>query len=92
MPSKNKFKENIAAVIVTLVILVAMWFGFDAFFSLVGAIYVFLDLYIWAFFAGIIAFLFAITIVALMFKIGLVLLFLTTAGLILLIEAISGKK
>ncbi len=91
MPSKNKYniKDSITAVIVTLVILVAMWFGFDAFFGLVGAIYTFLDLYIWAFFAGIIAFFFAITITVLMIKIGLVLIFLTMAGLILLVAGIA---
>jgi len=85
---KKSMKENIAAILTTVVVLVAIWFGIDAFIGLVIAIYAFLDLYIWAFFAGIIAFFFAITIVALMIKIGLVLIFLTMTGLILIASVI----
>ncbi len=85
---KKSMKENIAAVLTTVVVLVAIWFGIDAFIGLVIAIYTFLDLYIWAFFAGIIAFFFAITIVALMIKIALILILFATAGLILIASVI----
>ncbi len=73
--TKN-LKDSILAIIATVIVLVALWFGFDAFFGLVGAIYTFLDLYIWAFFAGIIAFFFALAIIILMIKISLIMLML----------------
>ncbi len=89
--TKN-MKDSISAIIVTAIILVALWFGFDAFFGLVGAIYTFLDGYIWAFFAGIIAFIFTFTIIILMIKISLVLLVLTLGLLAVIIDAFSGRK
>ncbi len=62
--------DNIIAVGVTIVILIVAWFAFDAFFGLVGSLYDFLDIHIWAFFAGILSFIFALALVVLMIKIS----------------------
>ncbi len=59
-------KNNIGALITTVVVLFLAWVGLDAFFGLVGDLYTFLDGYIWAFFAGLIAFWAAVTIVMMM--------------------------
>ena len=69
---KKDLAQNIALIIVIIAGLATVWFGFDAFFGLVGSLYTFLDEHIWAFFAWIIAFFTAIFIVGLMIKIAIV--------------------
>lgn len=71
--------ENLKFGLVILVMVVVAYFGFDAFFSLVGDLYTLLDGYIWAFFAGIIAFLASISIVVIMLQITLVCVALVLA-------------
>ena len=78
----NRIKENLIAVVATIGVLIVLWFGFDAFFALVGGIYIFLNTYIWAFFAGVIAFILAVSIVMLMFKITLLIFGLIVLGLL----------
>lgn len=72
----NNTSKNIVAMIATVFILAILWYAFDAFFSLVGALYVLLDGYIWAFFAGIIAFFTAIALVGIMIRITFLLIIL----------------
>ena len=64
--------EALNVVFVVLVMTVIAFFGLDAFFGLVGDLYTLLDSYIWAFFAGIIAFFTSIFIVSLMIQITLI--------------------
>jgi hypothetical protein len=64
-------KNNITTWISVIVVVFILWIGLDAFFGLVGDIYHFLDGYIWAFFAGVIAFFIAVWLVILMFYITL---------------------
>ena len=73
--------ENLKLAVTALIIVVVAWYGLDAFFDLVGGIYAFLDQYIWAFFAGIIAFFFAIFLVGLMIQISLITAFLVATGI-----------
>ena len=64
-----------------LILALMMYFGLDAFFGLVSGLYIFLDGYIWAFFAGIIAFFLAISIVGIMIQISIVVLSLGLVGI-----------
>ena len=69
-------KNNIVAAIAAIIIVLGLWVGLDAFFGLVGGLYNFLDEYIWAFFAGIIAFFAALFLVGLMFQITVLVIYL----------------
>jgi hypothetical protein len=64
--------EKVKAVLVTLMLMVILWFSIDGFCDLVAGIYHFIDQYIWAFFAGIIAFLIAIWLVVVMVYITII--------------------
>ena len=63
--------ENLKFAIVGIIILIVAFFAGDAFFGLVGDLYRFLDGYIWAFFAGIMAFFIALWFVIMMIYITL---------------------
>ncbi len=76
-------KQWLVAIIMTIVI----WFGFSAFFGLVSNIYHFLDGFIWAFFAGVIAFFVAIWLVILMWYIAIF-----TVVVIIAITSIIAEK
>jgi len=67
-------KENIVFAIVALIMVVVAYFGASSFFELVGDLYSWLDQYIWAFFAGIIAFFMSLWVVAMMVQISIVLI------------------
>lgn len=72
MKFKIKFKkENIKAAVATGVVLLLLWFGGGAFIDLVKNIYHFLDGFLWAFFAGVIAFFLAIWFMVMSFYITL---------------------
>jgi hypothetical protein len=64
-------KNNTQIGLAIIVMVFLLWIGLDAFFGLVSDIYHFLDGYIWAFFAGVIAFFIALWLVILMFYITL---------------------
>jgi hypothetical protein len=76
--NKAQVQKNTKAAVTAIIVTTIIWFGGGAFIDLVMGIYNFLDQYIWAFFAGIIAFFFSISLVGMMFQITLV-----TLGLIL---------
>jgi len=67
-------KDNIVFAIVALIMVVVAFFGASSFFELVGDLYSWLDNYIWAFFAGIIAFFMSLWVVAMMVQISIVLI------------------
>jgi len=67
-------KDNIVFAIVALIMVVVAYFGASSFFELVGDLYSWLDQYIWAFFAGIIAFFMSLWLVIVMFQISIVVI------------------
>jgi len=69
-------KNNIVAIIAAIIIVLGLWVSLDAFFNLVSGLYNFLDGYIWAFFAGIMAFFTALFLVGLMFQITVIIIYL----------------
>ena len=73
--------ENLKYIIVGAIILVIAFFAGDAFTTLVGDMYRFLDSYIWAFFAGIMAFFIALWVVVIMVYITIAIVALI-AGLL----------
>ena len=73
--------ENLKYIIVGVIVLVIAFFAGDAFFTLVGDMYRFLDSYIWAFFAGIMAFFIALWFVVMMVYITIAIVALI-AGLL----------
>ena len=87
----KKEMGTVPAVLITLVVLTAAWIGFDAFFGLVGAVYGFLDQYIWAFFAGIIAFFLSISIVGMMVQITFIVVIAVLASLGGIVALFKGK-
>ena len=82
-------KNNIQIGLTIIVMVFLLWIGLDAFFGLVGDIYHFLDGYIWAFFAGVIAFLIALWFVILMFNITLFMVVAIIGFLAMLVEIFS---
>ena len=82
----KNFKNNPGTWLTIGLVLLALWLGIDAFFGLVGDLYHFLDGYIWAFFAGIIAFFIAIWLIIIMFYITLFIV----AGVLALLGVIFG--
>ena len=74
--------DMVAVAITVLVLGVAVYFGASAFFELVGNLYDWLDGFIWAFFAGIVAFFVAIWLVFIMFAITVwcIIMVLTLLG------------
>jgi len=75
-------KEKIKMVLVLFVVGVFAWFGVDAFVDLVVKIYHFLDGFIWAFFAGIIAFFIAVWLV-------MVMIYITAVAIAFLIATVA---
>jgi len=73
-----------------IMILGIIYFLGDAFFGLVGDIYRFLDGFIWAFFAGIIAFFLSITLSGLIIYITLISLAFAFVALTTIAVAIFG--
>ena len=67
-------RENFVYAIVALIMVLAIYLGASSFFELVGDLYSWLDNYIWAFFAGIIAFFMALWVVGMMVQISIVLI------------------
>jgi hypothetical protein len=87
MNQKIKFlRENLQAIIVTIIVLVLGWFLADAFFGLVGNLYHTLDQYLWAFFAGIIAFFTALWLISLCIYILLAIVGFVLGMLTLLLD------
>jgi hypothetical protein len=80
--------DDIVFIATLMIAIILIYLGFDAFFSLVGSLYVFLDGFIWAFFAGIIAFFTAIVLVILMVKITVILFFILMSVFVLMIDAV----
>jgi len=80
------FKNDLGTWIAIGLVLLALWLGIDAFFGLVEDLYHFLDGYIWAFFAGIIAFFIAVWLVTIMFYITV----LIVAGVLTLLGVMFG--
>jgi len=58
--------------IVVFIFLLIGYFGGSAFMDLVGGLYHWLDQFIWAFFAGVIAFFLSLWLVAIMFQITVI--------------------
>ena len=79
-------KNNITVWISIIMVVIALWVGLDAFFGLVGDIYHFLDGYIWALFAGVIALFIAVWLVILMFQITLFIVAFIIWVLTILVE------
>lgn len=77
-------KDKIKAILAVFIIAVIIWFGLDAFIGLVANIYHFLDGFIWAFFAGIIAFFIALWLVVIMIYITM----FVAAGVIVAIATV----
>ena len=73
--------ENLKVILVTGIILIVLWFVGEAMFGLMSDLYHFLDNYIYAFFAGIIAFFLAIWLVFVMFQITVVTVALILGGI-----------
>jgi hypothetical protein len=85
---KNKITTWIAIIVVVFI----LWISLDAFFGLVGDIYHFLDGYIWAFFAGVIAFFMALWLVILMFYITLFTVVAIIGFLAMLVEIFTKQS
>ena len=62
--------KNLKLALTLIVVGIFIWFGVDSFINLVMNVYHFLDGFIWAFFAGIIAFFVAIWLVIIMIYIS----------------------
>ena len=84
-------KNQIIGIVSIVIILIGLWVGLDAFFGLVGEIYRFLDGFIWAFFAGIIAFFIAIGLVSLMLVITFYTIAITLTIVITIVASIISK-
>ena len=83
-------QKNILNGIAIVGVLIVIWLGFDSFFSLVGNLYEFLDGFIWAFFAGVIAFLVSIWLVTIMFYISVFTFAFILVGIGTIVAAMSG--
>jgi len=82
-------KDNIVVGVVILFMLVIAYFGATSFFELTGDLYSWLDNYMWAFFAGIIAFFLALWLVVVMFQITIAVFAFGIAGIVILSDKLG---
>ena len=81
--------ENLKIILIGIIIIVAIYYGGSAFIGLMSDIYHLLDNYIWAFFAGIIAFFATISIVGIMIQITVFFVALFFGGILALVALLE---